>query len=155
MTPVCSGALWQVAAGCLNHPAAAQANPRSQQKQRPVVGVEGDKQCVILTRPLSLREGTDQGSALGHDVEDYRERPIKTCVSRRRAAFNLGDGGVYRNEPFIGDGGVAAYARERRMGFRQHAVLRGDDPVGGGEAGIAHAALLPSMKPQRMRFRHV
>ena len=124
-------------------------NPRSQQKQRLVIGVGGDKPCVILTRPLSLREGTDQHSALGHDAEDYRARPIKTCVARRCATFNLGDGSAHGAEPFIGDGSVATYLFERRMRFRQRAVLRGNDPVGGGKAGIAHPQLAHSDALQR------
>ena len=106
-------------------------------------------QCVILTRPLSLRERTDQRSALGHDAEDYRERPIKTRVARRCATFNLGDGSAHGTEPFIGDGSVATYLFERGVRFRQRAVLRGNDPVGGGEAGITHVQLAHSDAPLR------
>ena len=56
--------------------------------------------------------------AVEHDLADYRERSIKIGLTRRHTAFDFGDGGMYRNEPFIGNGGVAAYSFERRMRFR-------------------------------------
>jgi hypothetical protein len=104
---------------------------------------------VILTRPLPLRECTGQRSALGHDAEHYRERAIKIDVARCRAAFDLGNSGMDRNEPFVGCGGVAAYRRERRMRLRQRAELRGNNPIGGGEAGVTHAQFAHSDAPQR------
>ena len=89
-------------------------------------------------------------SVFAHDLENYRERLIKASVFRRTAAFELlGEGIEHEAELFVGDGAVAADPLERFMGPRQRAVLRGDDPVGGSEAGVAHAQFAHRDDPQR------
>jgi hypothetical protein len=51
-----------------------------------------------------------------------------------------------RNEPFIGDRTIAAYAFEGRMCFRERAALLGNDPVGGVETGVAHSGILRRLR---------